>query len=203
MVGLSSAWEGAGNHFHCGFGTFLLRMCQDGSFLLVTPALPRSLLDVNECITGSHSCRLGESCINTVGSFRCQRDSSCGTGYELTEDNSCKGTARAPSPQTWSPSCRYGAVGRAALGSGLPQSCALCGCLGDCLLICGREVVIPTRVSGRVGWKVKVLASNVQNTEKVDSSAPVPVSSAIRKRFTFLQCGVNDGRFGFLKRLSA
>ncbi|XP_017384960.1 fibulin-1 isoform X4 [Cebus imitator] len=46
--------------------------------------------DVNECITGSHSCRLGESCINTVGSFRCQRDSSCGTGYELTEDNSCK-----------------------------------------------------------------------------------------------------------------
>ncbi|KAK2121792.1 hypothetical protein P7K49_003178 [Saguinus oedipus] len=50
--------------------------------------------DVNECITGSHSCRLGESCINTVGSFRCQRDSSCGTGYELTEDNSCKDTAR-------------------------------------------------------------------------------------------------------------
>ncbi|XP_032117349.1 fibulin-1 isoform X1 [Sapajus apella] len=46
--------------------------------------------DINECITGSHSCRLGESCINTVGSFRCQRDSSCGTGYELTEDNSCK-----------------------------------------------------------------------------------------------------------------
>ncbi|XP_060044746.1 fibulin-1 isoform X3 [Erinaceus europaeus] len=46
--------------------------------------------DVNECITGSHNCRLGESCINTVGSFRCQRDSSCGTGYELTENNDCK-----------------------------------------------------------------------------------------------------------------
>lgn len=54
-----------------------------------------SLLDVNECITGSHSCRLGETCINTVGSFRCQRDSSCGTGYELTEHNDCKGTARS------------------------------------------------------------------------------------------------------------
>lgn len=50
-----------------------------------------SLLDINECITGSHSCRLGENCINTVGSFRCQRDSSCGTGYELTEHNDCKG----------------------------------------------------------------------------------------------------------------
>ncbi|XP_007953835.1 fibulin-1 [Orycteropus afer afer] len=46
--------------------------------------------DINECITGKHSCRLGESCINTVGSFRCQRDSSCGTGYELTENNDCK-----------------------------------------------------------------------------------------------------------------
>lgn len=55
------------------------------------------LLDINECITGSHNCRLGETCINTVGSFRCQRDSSCGTGYELTEHNDCKGTARSAS----------------------------------------------------------------------------------------------------------
>ncbi|XP_042523280.1 fibulin-1 [Dipodomys spectabilis] len=46
--------------------------------------------DTNECITGSHSCRLGETCINTMGSFRCQRESSCGTGYELTDDNNCK-----------------------------------------------------------------------------------------------------------------
>ncbi|ELK07917.1 Fibulin-1 [Pteropus alecto] len=46
--------------------------------------------DTNECIAGSHNCRLGETCINTVGSFRCQRDSSCGTGYELTEHNDCK-----------------------------------------------------------------------------------------------------------------
>ncbi|XP_023443134.1 fibulin-1 isoform X2 [Dasypus novemcinctus] len=46
--------------------------------------------DVNECIAGRHSCRVGETCINTVGSFRCQRESSCGTGYELTESNDCK-----------------------------------------------------------------------------------------------------------------
>uniref|UniRef100_A0A8C7BUK4 Fibulin-1 n=1 Tax=Neovison vison TaxID=452646 RepID=A0A8C7BUK4_NEOVI len=46
--------------------------------------------DINECVMGEHNCRLGESCVNTVGSFRCQRDSSCGTGYELTEDNDCK-----------------------------------------------------------------------------------------------------------------
>lgn len=32
-----------------------------------------------------------------MGSFRCQRDSSCGTGYELTEHNDCKGET-PPSP---------------------------------------------------------------------------------------------------------
>lgn len=68
--------------------------CEQALFLLLTPRCP-SLPDVNECITRTHSCRPGESCINTVGSFRCQRDSSCGTGYELTEDNDCKGA-------TWS-----------------------------------------------------------------------------------------------------
>lgn len=72
-------------------GTFLLIKREGRLFLLVTPASPVSLLDINECIMGGQNCRLGESCINTVGSFRCQRDSSCGTGYELTEGNDCKG----------------------------------------------------------------------------------------------------------------
>ncbi|XP_064373074.1 fibulin-1 isoform X1 [Dromaius novaehollandiae] len=46
--------------------------------------------DINECITGAHSCGIGQTCINTLGSFRCQRDTSCGTGYELTDDSRCK-----------------------------------------------------------------------------------------------------------------
>ncbi|CAK6949826.1 fibulin-1-like [Scomber scombrus] len=46
--------------------------------------------DVNECLTGSHNCVLGQSCINTEGSFRCQRETGCGTGYELTDNNKCK-----------------------------------------------------------------------------------------------------------------
>nr|XP_015208785.1 PREDICTED: fibulin-1 isoform X1 [Lepisosteus oculatus] len=46
--------------------------------------------DINECILGSHSCRAGERCINTQGSYRCQREISCGTGYELTDSNLCK-----------------------------------------------------------------------------------------------------------------
>ncbi|XP_056337889.1 fibulin-1 isoform X1 [Oenanthe melanoleuca] len=46
--------------------------------------------DINECITGTHNCGIGQTCVNTLGSFRCQRDTSCGTGYELTDDNRCK-----------------------------------------------------------------------------------------------------------------
>ncbi|KAL7867758.1 hypothetical protein SRHO_G00091420 [Serrasalmus rhombeus] len=46
--------------------------------------------DINECLLGSHHCQPGERCINTLGSFRCQRVVSCGTGYELTDSNSCK-----------------------------------------------------------------------------------------------------------------
>ncbi|XP_028426546.1 fibulin-1 isoform X4 [Perca flavescens] len=46
--------------------------------------------DVNECLNGGHNCVLGQVCINTEGSFRCQRESSCGTGYELRDDNNCQ-----------------------------------------------------------------------------------------------------------------
>ncbi|XP_035384035.1 fibulin-1 [Electrophorus electricus] len=45
--------------------------------------------DYNECLAGVHSCSLGERCINTEGSYRCQRETSCGTGYELTDANAC------------------------------------------------------------------------------------------------------------------
>uniref|UniRef100_A0A3B5B9F5 Fibulin 1 n=1 Tax=Stegastes partitus TaxID=144197 RepID=A0A3B5B9F5_9TELE len=47
-------------------------------------------LDVNECLTNSHNCISGQVCINTEGSFRCQRETSCGTGYELTDHNVCQ-----------------------------------------------------------------------------------------------------------------
>ncbi|XP_070611364.1 fibulin-1 isoform X1 [Erythrolamprus reginae] len=46
--------------------------------------------DINECITSANACSLGQTCVNTVGSFRCQRETSCGTGYQLTEHNLCK-----------------------------------------------------------------------------------------------------------------
>ncbi|XP_054609309.1 fibulin-1-like isoform X2 [Dunckerocampus dactyliophorus] len=46
--------------------------------------------DMNECLIGSHNCLFGQACINTEGSFRCQRETSCGTGYELTDSNQCQ-----------------------------------------------------------------------------------------------------------------
>ncbi|KAJ4924882.1 hypothetical protein JOQ06_003832 [Pogonophryne albipinna] len=48
-----------------------------------------SCVDSNECLTGNHNCVSGQVCINTEGSFRCQRETSCGTGYELRNDNDC------------------------------------------------------------------------------------------------------------------
>uniref|UniRef100_A0A3Q3ND41 Fibulin-1 n=1 Tax=Mastacembelus armatus TaxID=205130 RepID=A0A3Q3ND41_9TELE len=50
----------------------------------------KSCEDINECLLGISNCRVGERCINTEGSFRCQREISCGTGYELTDTNFCK-----------------------------------------------------------------------------------------------------------------
>ncbi|XP_071378780.1 fibulin-1 isoform X2 [Centroberyx affinis] len=50
----------------------------------------KSCEDINECLLGASNCRGGERCINTEGSFRCQREVSCGTGYELTDSNNCK-----------------------------------------------------------------------------------------------------------------
>ncbi|XP_040894238.1 fibulin-1 isoform X2 [Toxotes jaculatrix] len=50
----------------------------------------KSCEDINECLLGASNCRGGERCINTEGSYRCQREVSCGTGYELTDNNNCK-----------------------------------------------------------------------------------------------------------------
>ncbi|KAM6937287.1 fibulin-1 [Xenentodon cancila] len=50
----------------------------------------KSCEDINECLIGASDCRGGERCINTEGSYRCQREVSCGTGYELTDNNNCK-----------------------------------------------------------------------------------------------------------------
>nr|XP_019948044.1 PREDICTED: fibulin-1-like isoform X1 [Paralichthys olivaceus] len=46
--------------------------------------------DINECLLDSHNCVSGQTCINTDGSFRCQRETGCGTGYELRDNNSCQ-----------------------------------------------------------------------------------------------------------------
>ncbi|XP_061523565.1 fibulin-1-like isoform X3 [Phycodurus eques] len=46
--------------------------------------------DMNECLLNVHDCVAGQMCINTQGSFRCQRETGCGTGYELTDSNDCR-----------------------------------------------------------------------------------------------------------------
>ena len=46
--------------------------------------------DLNEC--AFNPCAAGFACINTIGSYRCQRvthDDTCGTGYYLNKNNTC------------------------------------------------------------------------------------------------------------------
>uniref|UniRef100_A0A8C5AI38 Fibulin 2 n=1 Tax=Gadus morhua TaxID=8049 RepID=A0A8C5AI38_GADMO len=38
--------------------------------------------DVDECVSGVHSCGVGERCVNTVGSHVCERQLSCSAGYQ-------------------------------------------------------------------------------------------------------------------------
>uniref|UniRef100_A0A8C4VH07 Fibulin-1 n=1 Tax=Gopherus evgoodei TaxID=1825980 RepID=A0A8C4VH07_9SAUR len=85
-------------HDRCRGGGPCTQQCRDtGSSVVCSCFVGYQLLsdgvtceDTNECITGMHNCGIGQTCVNTVGSFRCQRETSCGTGYELTEDNHCK-----------------------------------------------------------------------------------------------------------------
>lgn len=48
--------------------------------------------DVNECLS-AHACQLNQRCVNTVGSYVCQRLISCPPGYQINNDI-CEGTAR-------------------------------------------------------------------------------------------------------------
>lgn len=50
-------------------------------------------LDINECVAYTTPCPHGQTCINTVGSYTCRRNTvTCGRGYHLTEDGTrCEG----------------------------------------------------------------------------------------------------------------
>lgn len=48
-------------------------------------------IDVNECLSG-RVCKLNQLCVNTVGSYVCQRLIICPPGYQISNDI-CEGTA--------------------------------------------------------------------------------------------------------------
>ncbi|XP_040915678.1 fibulin-2-like [Toxotes jaculatrix] len=45
----------------------------------------RSCEDINECLS-SHACQLNERCVNTAGSYNCQRLITCPPGYQINND---------------------------------------------------------------------------------------------------------------------
>lgn len=87
------------------------------------PPTPTSV-DINECTSLSEPCRPGFSCINTVGSYTCQRNTLlCGRGYHANQDGTkCVGKAScSPSPgQPW-PSWVSGLLDAHAEGELRPQ----------------------------------------------------------------------------------
>lgn len=49
-----------------------------------------SVVDIDECALGGHTCRAGQDCDNTIGSYRCVVH--CGAGFRRTSDGlSCQG----------------------------------------------------------------------------------------------------------------
>ncbi|KAK6176084.1 hypothetical protein SNE40_014439 [Patella caerulea] len=48
-------------------------------------SVTRQCEDINECGLGIDTCRVGERCDNTIGSYSCRRFRHCGTGYTLDE----------------------------------------------------------------------------------------------------------------------
>eukprot|EP00062_Callorhinchus_milii_P017640 gi/632970328/ref/XP_007901587.1/ PREDICTED: fibulin-2 [Callorhinchus milii] len=94
--------------------------CRDGYRLLSDHT---SCDDVNECLTDSHSCSLGEICINTFGSFRCQREIVCGPGFQR-KDNHCQDVNEC---LTDSHSCSLGEICINTFGSFRCQREIVCG----------------------------------------------------------------------------
>ena len=51
------------------------------------PAICLSPVDINECLSISAPCPIGQTCINTEGSYTCQKNvPNCGRGYHLNEE---------------------------------------------------------------------------------------------------------------------
>ncbi|CAG5126735.1 unnamed protein product, partial [Candidula unifasciata] len=50
-------------------------------------SVSRTCEDINECGLGIDTCRAGERCENSIGSFACRRERHCGTGYTLDEES--------------------------------------------------------------------------------------------------------------------
>lgn len=81
------------------------KICSKGKIRLDLLKYIFFLLDRNECMAFINPCPLGQTCVNTMGSYTCRRNTvTCGRGYHLTEDGTrCEGRRCKPraSPQVF------------------------------------------------------------------------------------------------------
>lgn len=57
-------------------------------FILMCLSLSLCVTDIDECGALTQPCSLGFNCINTVGSYTCQRKLICSRGYHTSPDGS-------------------------------------------------------------------------------------------------------------------
>lgn len=63
----------------------LLGFCRPSVFHHIVSVFPAA--DINECLSISAPCPVGQTCINTEGSYTCQKNvPNCGRGYHLNEE---------------------------------------------------------------------------------------------------------------------
>uniref|UniRef100_A0A670J835 Fibulin 2 n=1 Tax=Podarcis muralis TaxID=64176 RepID=A0A670J835_PODMU len=74
----------------CCIVSYRKQICEfNGTFAPSSPPTPcPSPNYINECITDAHTCKRGEHCVNTIGSFTCLQQLNCESGYEL-KDGEC------------------------------------------------------------------------------------------------------------------
>jgi hypothetical protein len=63
-------------------GFLCMKTCGAGyTFDVASTDTSNECIDINECMTDTHTCKIGMRCENFPGSFRCIREKPCGTGY--------------------------------------------------------------------------------------------------------------------------
>lgn len=89
----AAMWSWGRDHSVCGSAkkragsSWETQVLGSGMSFMCNHAASVCSLDINECLSISAPCPIGQTCINTEGSYTCQKNvPNCGRGYHLNEE---------------------------------------------------------------------------------------------------------------------